>query len=96
MNDETVRILITLEPLKYVEISRDCVPNGYYGVYLKNVGAYFVAPGLLKYDPTVKLRHGPMPEPARAELKRFYRAFAGMYGRTPDKWEEGFREDRTP
>jgi hypothetical protein len=40
-----------------------------------------------------ELRHPPLPEPARAAMGRLRETFADVYPRTPEEWEDGFRQD---
>jgi hypothetical protein len=90
-----VRILTRTEPdIEFYTVAADQVPAGFFPVRIQNQGDFYVGPEWLATCKIKGFQHPEFPEPLREIFRDFMQVFAGIYDRTLDEWEEGFRMDR--
>lgn len=91
-----VRIVTNWKPLEYETVPREEVPSGYQPVHMVSIGQVYADPANLPLDRNAPFLHPEFPEPVRKIFRRFKTVFDGLYKKTLEEWEAGFRRDVTP
>jgi hypothetical protein len=92
-----VRILVRTKPeLEHYTVPADQIPPGYIKIHLKDHGDFYASTEWLAGTRDAGYRHAEFPAEVRRVFRTFIEAFVGVYERTLEEWEDGFRKDRRP
>jgi hypothetical protein len=93
-----VRILVRHEPeVEFYTVAANEVPADHVPIHLAGLGECYAPPELVR---TINSRagyvHPEFPPDVRERFRRLERVFDGVYPRTVEQWEDGFRRDAYP